>query len=85
MLGKGEVLIMNNFELIQGILSEELAMKPELITRESRLVEDLSVDSVTMMVIVSAIQDEKDIEVSDEMIKSVKTVGDIVDYLDNNA
>ncbi len=76
---------MNNFETIRDMLSEELGIAPEKITLESKLVEDLGADSISMMVIVTAIQDKYDIEIPDEAVKNTKTVADVVDFLDKNA
>lgn len=75
---------MKHFEFIQSMLSEELGIAPEKITLESRLVEDLNADSITMMVVAGNIQDEFDLDIPDDAIKSIKTVGDIAEYLEKN-
>lgn len=76
---------MNNFETVRDMLSEELGIAPEKIALESKLVEDLGADSISMMVIVTAIQDKYNIEIPDEAVKNTKTVADMVDFLDKNA
>ena len=76
---------MNNFETVRDMLSEELGIAPEKIALESKLVEDLGADSISMMVIVTAIQDKYNIEIHDEAVKNTKTVADMVDFLDKNA
>ena len=76
---------MNNFETVRDMLSEELGIAPEKIALESKLVEDLGADSISMMVIVTAIQDKYNIEIPDEAVKTTKTVADMVDFLDKNA
>ena len=76
---------MSNFETVRDMLSEELGIAPEKIALESKLVEDLGADSISMMVIVTAIQDKYNIEIPDEAVKNTKTVADMVDFLDKNA
>ena len=76
---------MNNFETVRDMLSEELGIAPEKIALESKLVEDLGADSISMMVVVTAIQDKYNIEIPDEAVKNTKTVADMVDFLDKNA
>lgn len=75
---------MTNFETVRDMLSEELGIAPEKITPESKLVDDLGADSISMMVIITAIQDKYDVEISDEAVKNTKTVADMVDFLDKN-
>jgi acyl carrier protein len=49
--------------------------------RDRRLSEDLQVDSLTMIELAVAIQDELDVAVADESIKSLVTVGDVIDLV----
>lgn len=74
---------MTHFETIQAMISEELGVKPEKIELTTTL-KDLGSDSIALMAIIDNIQEEYNIDVPDDAIKSVKTVEDIVKYLDEN-
>ena len=72
------------FEKIRAILSEQLDLEEDDITMESNIAEDLGADSLDVVDLIMAIEDEFEIEVPDEEIKNVKTVGDVVNYIDAN-
>ncbi len=55
------------------------------ITLESTLVDDLGLSSLDVINVVAAFEDEFDIEVPDRVIPSLRTVQDIVNYLEENA
>ena len=74
---------MSHFEEIQTMLSEELAVRPEKIQLDTEL-KDLGADSIVLMTIADNIQEQYGIEVPTEAVKDVRTVKDIVDYLDAN-
>ena len=68
-----------------AILAEHIDGNAEDITRESALVDDLGLSSLEVITIVSEFESEFDIEVPDRVIPTLRTVGDIVDYLEKNA
>lgn len=72
------------FERTVEILSEYAGDDAE-ITLESALVDDLGLSSLDVINVVAAFEDEFDIEVPDRIIPSLRTVQDIVDYLEENA
>lgn len=55
------------------------------ITRDSALIDDLGLSSLDVINIVAEFEDEFDIEIPDRIIPTLRTVGDIVDYLEANA
>ena len=69
---------------IKEILAEQLSVDPEKITMDSLLEEDLDADSLDAIDIVMSIEDEFRIEVPDEVIADMKSVGDIVNFIENN-
>ena len=69
---------------IIAILSDFTELSPELITTESRLVEDLNLNSLDIVNIVIAFEEEFDIDVPDEDMLSMHTVGDIEKLLTEN-
>ncbi|MGN1328223.1 MAG: acyl carrier protein [Eubacterium sp.] len=72
------------FEKLKSILSEQLDIDENSITPESLLVEDLGADSLDAIDIVMSVEDEFKIEVPDEIIEKIETVGDILNYVENN-
>lgn len=72
------------FEKIRKILSDFLEIKESEITLESNLVDDLGADSIDLVDLAMSVEDEFEIELPDELIETVQTVGDVVNYIDNN-
>ncbi len=70
------------YEKVVEYITAQLPVEPSKITRESRLVEDLRADSANLMMLIMDLETEFDITVSDEVLGTIKTVGDIVDYLE---
>ena len=72
------------FEKVRDMIAEQLQVDAAGITRESRLVEDLRADSANVMVMILELETEFGIEVEDEVILNLKTVGDVVKYIDSH-
>lgn len=72
------------FERTVAILNDYIGTDTE-ITMDSALVDDLGLSSLEVINIVAAFEDEFDIEVPDRVIPTLRTVRDIVDYLEENA
>ena len=72
------------FEKVRDMIAEQLQMDAASITPESRLVEDLKADSANVMVMILELETEFGIEVEDEVILNLKTVGDVVNYIDSH-
>ena len=73
------------FDKVRDMIASQLQADPSAITRESRLVEDLKADSANVMVMILELESEFGIEVEDEIILSLKTVGNVVDYIEKNS
>lgn len=69
------------FERIKEMIVEELNVPAEKITMEARLAEDLGADSIDAVELIMNIEDEFEVQVSDEQAQSIKTVGDLVRYI----
>ena len=69
---------MNVFEKVKECISMQLPVKPEQITPDARLVEDLGADSANLMFMIVELEDAFEITVDDSALKGIKTVGDIV-------
>ena len=72
------------FEKVKEILAEQLDIDPEDISLESRIQEDLEADSLDVVDMVMSIEDEFSVEIPDELVETIKTVGDLVDFIENN-
>ena len=66
---------------IVELIAEKLCKKTEQIALTSRLVEDLGADSLDVVELIMAFEDEFGVSLPDEDIASLKTVGDIVNYI----
>ena len=73
------------FEKVRNMIATQLQVDPASITMESRLVEDLKADSANVMVMIMELEDQFNIMVEDDMIMKLKTVDDVVKYIDSNA
>ena len=71
------------FEELVSILCEQLPVKPEDVTTDSRIKEDLGADSLDVLQLLMALEEEKGIVIPDDVLPTLKTVGDIVNYMEN--
>ncbi len=71
------------FERIKAMIKEELNVPEEKITMEAKLSEDLGADSIDAVELIMNIEDEFEVQVSDEEAQNIKTVGDIVKFVEN--
>ena len=70
------------FEELVSILSEQLLIDASAVKPESRLKEDLGADSLDMLQLLMTLEEEKGIVIPDEVLPTLKTVGEIVAYLE---
>ncbi len=69
------------FEKVKEIIMEQLSISdPDMVTLETTL-EDLGADSLDMVEVIMALEDEFDIQIRDEDLESLKCVADLVDYI----
>ena len=71
------------FEKLQEIIAEVLNVDPEEITMETTFVDDLGADSLDVFQIIMGIEEEFDIEISNEDAEKIVTVGDAVEQIKN--
>ena len=72
------------FEKVKSIIADQLDVEEEMVVAEASITEDLGADSLDMVDLVMSIEEEFDIEVPDEAVENIKTVGDVVAYIENN-
>ena len=73
------------FETLRTLLAEELQIDPSEIKMESELANDLGINSIELADLVMLCEDTFKVEIKDEDISSLTTVGDVVSYLEKIA
>ncbi len=69
------------FEKVKAIVVDQLNISdPDMITMDTTL-EDLGADSLDMVEVIMAIEDEFDVQIKDEDLESLKTVANLIDYI----
>ena len=74
---------MSNFERVKELLVENLGVAEEKITLESEIIKDLGADSLDLVEMLLAMEENFGITISDDQTESIKTVQDIVDIIEN--
>ena len=70
------------FEKIQKLICEQFVVDPEAVTMDTAFVDDLGADSLDVVELTMALEEEFSLpEVSDEELKKILTVGDLVEYV----
>ena len=69
------------FEKVKGLIVEDLGIDESKVTMDAKLEEDLEIDSLGIVEVVMAFEDEFDIEIDDEELADVSTVGQAVNLL----
>lgn len=72
------------FEKVRSILCDQLDVNEEDVTMESSIAEDLGADSLDVVDLIMSLEDEFDLEVPDEQVENVKTVGDLVRFIEQS-
>lgn len=75
---------MEIFDKVKEIISSELNIDSNKITQEANLRDDLGADSLDAVEVIMALEDEFSITIDDDTAQSFKTVGDLVNYIENN-
>ncbi len=74
---------MSSFEKVQEIVADKLGVEKSKITKEASFIDDLGADSLDTVELIMKMEEDFEIEIPDEEAEKLKTVGDVVDYLDN--
>lgn len=72
-------------EKVIGIVSEQLSVPTEEITKESRFVDDLKADSLDVVELVMEFEDEFGVTIPDEDYEKILTVGDASSYIEEKS
>ena len=72
------------FESVKNILVEQLGVEADAVTMESSFIDDLNADSLDIVELVMAMEQEFSISIPDEEAEKIKTVGDAVEFIRAN-
>ena len=70
-------------ERVKGIIVEQLGVNPEQVTPTASFIEDLGADSLDIVELVMAFEEEFSVEVPDEDAEKLQTVGDVIKYIED--
>lgn len=73
------------FEKITAILAEQLDADAESMTADTKIADDLGADSLDLVDLLMSIEDEFGVEIPDEEVENITTIGDVVDYIAKNS
>lgn len=75
---------MDTFEDVKAVVVEQLSVDGNEVKPESRFIEDLNADSLDVVELVMALEEKFSIEIPDEEAEKIKTVNDVVTYINAN-
>ena len=76
---------MSTFEKVKAIVVDQLSQDADNVTPKSTFVDDLGADSLDIVELIMRFEDEFGIEIPDEKAEKIKTVSDVVKYIDGTA
>jgi len=71
------------FENVKKVLIEQLDVDEDAVTPESSIIDDFGADSLDIVDMVMSLEEEFDIEIPDDDFEGMKTVGDIVSFIES--
>lgn len=72
------------FEKVREILVDQLDVEEDAVTMEASITADLGADSLDVVDLVMSLEEEFDCEIPDDEIENIKTVGDVVKYIEDH-
>ncbi len=72
-------------ERVKGIIVEQLGVTLEDVTPEASFIEDLGADSLDIVELIMALEEEYEIEIPDEDAEKIQTVQDVISYIQTRA
>lgn len=72
------------FDRVKAIVVEQLGVEADEVSPQSKFVEDLGADSLDVVELVMALEDEFDLEIPDEQAEKIATVGEAAKYIEGH-
>lgn len=72
------------FDKVKDILVDQLDCEEDKVTMDASVTDDLGADSLDLVDLVMSLEDEFGVEINDDQVETIKTVGDIVRYIEEN-
>ena len=72
------------FDKVKELIVEQLDVDEDSVTSGANIQDGLGADSLDVVDLVMSLEEEFDLEIPDEAVESIKTVGDIVKYIEDN-
>ena len=72
-------------ERVKNIIVEQLGVEADQVKTEAQFVNDLGADSLDTVELIMALEEEFDVEIPDEKAEKIKTVGEAISYIEENA
>lgn len=72
------------FDKVKEIVVEQLGVEEDEVTLEASFIDDLGADSLDIVELIMALEEEFDMEIPDEEAETIVTVGDVVNYIKDN-
>ncbi len=73
------------FEKVRSIIMDQLDVEEDKVTLDAVIQDDLGADSLDIVDLVMSFEEEFDIEIPDDQVENIKTVGDIVKFIEEKA
>lgn len=71
------------FDKVKELVAEQLDVDAEKVVAEANIQDDLGADSLDVVDLVMALEDEFDVEIPEDQVENIKTVGDIVKFIED--
>lgn len=76
---------MEELERVKSVIVDQLGVDEDAVTAEASFVDDLGADSLDIVELIMGLETEFDLEIPDEEAEKIRTVGDAVNYIKENA
>ncbi|MGN0591743.1 MAG: acyl carrier protein [Ruminococcus sp.] len=71
------------FDKIKELIVDQLDVEEDKVTMDANIQDDLGADSLDIVDLVMSVEDAFEVKIEDEDVENIKTVGDIVNFIDN--
>lgn len=71
-------------ERVKSIISDQLGVSEDEVKPESKFIEDMGADSLDIVELIMAMEEEFEVEIPDEEAEKIRNVNDVISYIKNN-